>query len=171
MNDSDPDCGCATFADHPLASTRVAEATLRALANAASRLRWQASDVVRPAPGWRVRRGGPPLRDEASVQRNLHAREGHRDGAISLGRLGLFAERALVEPRPLALRVQLDAGDSEAPADGLEMYPGHGVDSPGRTPASVRPADRAIEKQPAWATPISSSGFVPDPSSNREQNE
>lgn len=28
-----------------------------------------------------------------------------------------------------------------------------------------------MEKQPAWAAPISSSGFVPVPSSKRDENE
>lgn len=34
-----PDCGFATFADNPIASARVPEAKLRALAQAAARLR------------------------------------------------------------------------------------------------------------------------------------
>jgi hypothetical protein len=41
----------------------------------------------------------------------------------------------------------------------------------GLRPAFVRPAERAIEKQPACAAPISSSGFVPLPSSKRETKE
>ena len=38
-------------------------------------------------------------------------------------------------------------------------------------PAWARPCDRAIEKQPAWAAAISSSGLVPWPDSKREANE
>jgi 5-methyltetrahydropteroyltriglutamate--homocysteine methyltransferase len=34
-----PDCGFATFADNPVASARVAEANVRALADAAAELR------------------------------------------------------------------------------------------------------------------------------------
>jgi 5-methyltetrahydropteroyltriglutamate--homocysteine methyltransferase len=34
-----PDCGFATFADNPLASSRIAEAKLRSIALAAERLR------------------------------------------------------------------------------------------------------------------------------------
>jgi 5-methyltetrahydropteroyltriglutamate--homocysteine methyltransferase len=34
-----PDCGFATFADNPVASTRVAEAKLRAIVEAAAELR------------------------------------------------------------------------------------------------------------------------------------
>src|SRR5439155_26796971 len=41
----------------------------------------------------------------------------------------------------------------------------------GVKPARPRPPDRAIEKQPAWAAPMSSSGLVPLPSSKREANE
>ncbi len=41
----------------------------------------------------------------------------------------------------------------------------------GGWPALVRPAERAMEKQPAWAAAISSSGFVPLPSSKRDANE
>ncbi len=37
--------------------------------------------------------------------------------------------------------------------------------------ARLSPADRAMEKQPAWAAPISSSGLVPAPSSKRERKE
>src|SRR5207247_5262374 len=38
-------------------------------------------------------------------------------------------------------------------------------------PAFSRLNDRAIEKQPASAAPMSSSGFVPFPSSKRDENE
>jgi hypothetical protein len=41
----------------------------------------------------------------------------------------------------------------------------------GLKPAFVNPAARAIEKHPAWAAPINSSGFVPVPSSNRDAKE
>src|SRR5919108_189047 len=41
----------------------------------------------------------------------------------------------------------------------------------GSWPACPSPADSAIEKQPAWAAAISSSGFVPSPSSKRDWNE
>ena len=41
----------------------------------------------------------------------------------------------------------------------------------GVNPPLPRPAERAIEKQPAWAAAISSSGFVPSPSSKRDWNE
>ena len=41
----------------------------------------------------------------------------------------------------------------------------------GVKPAASSPADRAIEKQPACAAPISSSGLVPVPSSKRDENE
>ena len=41
----------------------------------------------------------------------------------------------------------------------------------GGWPARSSPPDSAIEKQPAWAAPISSSGFVPVPSSKREEKE
>ena len=41
----------------------------------------------------------------------------------------------------------------------------------GVTPALPSSAERAIEKQPAWAAAISSSGFVPSPSSKRDWNE
>jgi 5-methyltetrahydropteroyltriglutamate--homocysteine methyltransferase len=34
-----PDCGFATFADNPLASAKIAEGKLRAIADAAARLR------------------------------------------------------------------------------------------------------------------------------------
>ena len=35
-------------------------------------------------------------------------------------------------------------------------------------PACSSPSESAIEKQPAWAAAISSSGLVPSPSSNRD---
>src|SRR6266542_1666448 len=38
-------------------------------------------------------------------------------------------------------------------------------------PAFDKPAERAIEKHPAWAAAISSSGLVPVPSSNRDEKE
>ena len=38
-------------------------------------------------------------------------------------------------------------------------------------PWSPSTTDSAIEKQPAWAAPISSSGLVPSPSCMRERNE
>ena len=38
-------------------------------------------------------------------------------------------------------------------------------------PAAPRTTESAIEKQPACAAPISSSGFVPGPSSMRDLNE
>ena len=41
----------------------------------------------------------------------------------------------------------------------------------GGKPAWARPCDSAIEKQPAWAAAISSSGLVPLPDSKRELNE
>jgi len=41
----------------------------------------------------------------------------------------------------------------------------------GVKPARPRAAERAMEKQPAWAAPISSSGFVPVPCSKRELKE
>ena len=41
----------------------------------------------------------------------------------------------------------------------------------GGCPPRSSPADRAIEKHPAWAAPSSSSGLVPVPSSNRDANE
>src|SRR5882672_2319127 len=41
----------------------------------------------------------------------------------------------------------------------------------GVKPARLKPAARAIEKQPAWAAPISSSGLVPTPSSKRDEKE
>jgi hypothetical protein len=41
----------------------------------------------------------------------------------------------------------------------------------GVKPASARPLENAIEKQPACAAPISSSGFVPSPSSKRDLKE
>ena len=41
----------------------------------------------------------------------------------------------------------------------------------GSWPALPSSADSAIEKQPAWAAAISSSGFVPSPSSKRDWNE
>jgi hypothetical protein len=41
----------------------------------------------------------------------------------------------------------------------------------GVMPALPSPADRAIEKQPAWAAATSSSGLVPVPLSNRDENE
>jgi hypothetical protein len=41
----------------------------------------------------------------------------------------------------------------------------------GVKPFLPRAALKAIEKQPAWAAAISSSGFVPLPSSKREANE
>ncbi len=41
----------------------------------------------------------------------------------------------------------------------------------GGKPACARPCDRAIEKQPACAAAISSSGLVPWPDSKREANE
>ena len=44
------------------------------------------------------------------------------------------------------------------------------IDTGGK-PASARPFDSAIEKQPAWAAPISSSGLVPSPSAKRDLNE
>src|SRR5688572_31726938 len=44
------------------------------------------------------------------------------------------------------------------------------IDS-GTCPAVVSWPERAMEKQPAWAAAISSSGFVPFPSSKRVLNE
>src|SRR5205807_3541853 len=41
----------------------------------------------------------------------------------------------------------------------------------GVKPALANPLDNAIEKQPAWAAAMSSSGLVPAPSSKRELNE
>ena len=41
----------------------------------------------------------------------------------------------------------------------------------GVKPASARPFEKAIEKQPACAAPISSSGLVPSPSSKRDLKE
>src|SRR3954468_8122673 len=41
----------------------------------------------------------------------------------------------------------------------------------GVNPALARPLESAIEKQPAWAAAMSSSGLVPAPSSKRELNE
>jgi hypothetical protein len=41
----------------------------------------------------------------------------------------------------------------------------------GLKPAFVNPAARAIEKHPACAAPINSSGFVPVPDSNLEAKE
>ena len=41
----------------------------------------------------------------------------------------------------------------------------------GGWPPRSSPADSAIEKHPAWAAPISSSGLVPAPSSKRDLNE
>ena len=41
----------------------------------------------------------------------------------------------------------------------------------GTWPAFESSFENAIEKQPAWAAPASSSGFVPVPSSNRDWNE
>ncbi len=41
----------------------------------------------------------------------------------------------------------------------------------GSKPALASAFANAIEKQPAWAAPISSSGLVPAPSSKRDWNE
>ena len=41
----------------------------------------------------------------------------------------------------------------------------------GLNPALPSPFESAMEKQPAWAAPISSSGFVPGAPSNRVLNE
>ena len=41
----------------------------------------------------------------------------------------------------------------------------------GACPACSSPSASAIEKQPAWAAAISSSGLVPSPSSNRDAAE
>ncbi len=41
----------------------------------------------------------------------------------------------------------------------------------GSWPARPRSPDSAIEKHPAWAAAISSSGLVPSPSSKRDWNE
>jgi hypothetical protein len=41
----------------------------------------------------------------------------------------------------------------------------------GSKPALPKPAESAIEKHPAWAAPMSSSGLVPGLSSNRVENE
>src|SRR5437867_7500292 len=41
----------------------------------------------------------------------------------------------------------------------------------GVKPERPNPADKAMEKHPAWAAPMSSSGLVPVPSSKRDVNE
>ena len=67
---------------------------------------------------------------------------------------------------------QVDLGDGLRAVDPLQVDARGGLDR-GRAGSRRRraPCDSAIEKQPAWAAPMSSSGLVPSPSSKRDLNE
>jgi hypothetical protein len=83
----------------------------------------------------------------------------------------VLGERVGAQPRHLGTAHQLDLRDGGAdvvtPQVDLASVSMLGLEA--RVAASF-PAS-AIEKQPAWAAPMSSSGLVPSPSSKRDGNE
>lgn len=84
-------------------------------------------------------------------------------------------QKACLSSKPtggnLSFRIQLNRSDLEAFAHLPQTDTRRRADSRGIEPAFVNPADRAIEKHPACAAPINSSGFVPVPSSKRDAKE
>ena len=96
------------------------------------------------------------------VQRDRGGLERHRDRAVLLRRLGRLTEAVLVDPRHAGSRVVSSTPVIAQPSPCCSKWTLASVEST-RASARRRRArrDSAIEKQPAWAAPISSSGFVP----------
>src|SRR6266516_3291979 len=86
---------------------------------------------------------------QLGVEIDLSTGKCHGDGASFFRQLGLLLEFCLIDPGNVALVLTLLAG----------------------WPAFSRLNASAIEKQPASAAPMSSSGLVPFPSSKRDENE
>ena len=107
------------------------------------------------------------LRDEL----DLDGRQRLRDRAALLGVAGQLLELRGVDAGHLALVLELDLGDREARVALHQVDLRVVVTLFAVKPASESCPESAIEKQPAWAAAISSSGFVPFASSKRDEKE
>ena len=128
---------------------------------------------ARPAAAAAAGRAARRSPDELGVHLDRrHRRQRPRHRAVLLGALGDALELVGLDPGHARARVQDDAGDASA-----GRRPARGARSPSsrrsraRSRRGPRSPDSAIEKQPACAAAISSSGLVPSPSSKRDWNE
>jgi hypothetical protein len=83
----------------------------------------------------------------------------------------LLAEFCLVNTRNLGFGFQIDRGGFESALARLKFTVAVVLTRFAGCPAFSRLNASAIEKHPASAAPISSSGFVPPPLSKRDKNE
>jgi hypothetical protein len=114
-----------------------------------------------PAPGPVRRRGPFGSAGQLGVDGDLDGGQRLGDRAALLGGL-----------RGLLKGVFLDIGDVGVGDEaGLRWTLASVSTEFGLKPAFSRPAENAIEKHPAWAAAINSSGLVPTPSSNRDEKE
>jgi hypothetical protein len=108
---------------------------------------------------------------EPGVERDVDRREGLRDRAGLLRLLGGLLEGGLVDARDPARVVSVIPVMAQPPScDSNRTRASVSTDS-GVLPPSASIALNCMEKQPACAAAMSSSGFVPGPSSIRERNE
>ena len=105
------------------------------------------------------------------LERDRRGRERPREDAAGLGLLRMVLERGVIEVGHIADDREIDTRDQEALVILAEVNVRRGVDA-GRHEARLgQRFASAIEKQPAWAAPTSSSGLAPGLSSKREVKE